>query len=235
LIRRKKMDWNLPYLNDEHKSLIMLMKEFCESEVDIKALNELADKPVPPNATRDDLMARMPWNLLSRAHDVGLRQLPVPTEYGGGGYGHDFVALGALAETGGYYGGEMARLLTISWKNTCSMIYAPKVVQDEVFTDFMQNRKGFLASSASEADHGSDYILPYDEPGATGMYFARREGDEWVLNGEKMWCEGAAVADAEYGDRIVVRKEASRGVPGCIESRNNTLLSIQYLEFGIDL
>jgi alkylation response protein AidB-like acyl-CoA dehydrogenase len=173
----------------------MLTKEFCEREVDIKELNELADRPMPANATREDLMDRMPWDLVSKAHDAGLRQLAVPTEYGGGGYASDFVALGACAETAGYYGGEMARILSISWKNACALTRAPKTVQDEVFTDFMQNRKGLIASSASEANHGSDYILPYDEPGATGMYFARQEGNEWVFNGDKMWCEGAGVSN----------------------------------------
>lgn len=54
------LDWNLPYVNDEHKSLAMLMKEFCEREVDLKALNDLADTPIPFNATRADLMERMP-------------------------------------------------------------------------------------------------------------------------------------------------------------------------------
>ena len=69
------IDLNLPYLTEEHKSLAMLMKEFCEREVDLKALNEIADKPIPPNATSADLRARMPWDLLSKAHDAGLRQI----------------------------------------------------------------------------------------------------------------------------------------------------------------
>ena len=34
----KRMDLNIPYLNDEHKRLIKLMKEFCEREVDRQAL-----------------------------------------------------------------------------------------------------------------------------------------------------------------------------------------------------
>lgn len=37
-------------LNEEQKSLVALMKEFCQREVDPKRLNELADKPIPPNA-----------------------------------------------------------------------------------------------------------------------------------------------------------------------------------------
>ena len=68
------MDWNLPYLNEEHKSLVMLVKEFCEREVDIRALNEMGDKPMSINSTREDVMARMPWDLISKAHDAGLRQ-----------------------------------------------------------------------------------------------------------------------------------------------------------------
>ena len=49
------MEWNLPYLTREHKSLVMLMKEFCEREVDAKALNKLADMPIPPNAMWEHL------------------------------------------------------------------------------------------------------------------------------------------------------------------------------------
>ena len=191
------MDWNLPYLNEEHKSLVMLVKEFCEREVDIKALNEIGDKPMPVNSTREDVMARMPWDLISKAHDAGLRQLAIPEEYGGGGYANDHVALAACTEAAGYYGGQFARIISIPWKHTCTLVSSPYVskdLKDEIFTHFMENRKAYLASSASEANHGSDMLIPYDEPGKTGMFFARKEGDDWILNGDKMWCEGACVA-----------------------------------------
>jgi len=103
------IDLNLPYLTEEHKSLAMLMKEFCEREVDLKALNEIADKPIPSNATSADLRARMPWDLVSKAHDAGLRQLTVPTEYGGGGYEDDHIAQGVAAEVAGFYGGQFGK------------------------------------------------------------------------------------------------------------------------------
>ena len=191
------MDWNLPYLDDEHRSLVMLMKDFCEREVDVKALNEIGDKPMPIDSTREDLMARIPWDLISKAHDAGLRQLATPTEYGGGGYGYDHIALGACAEAAAYYGGEFGRLLSIPWKHTCTLVTSPyvsKELKDEIFTHFMENRKAYLASSASEANAGSDMIVPYDEPGKTGMFFARKEGDDWILNGDKQWCEGACIS-----------------------------------------
>ncbi|MEW6668556.1 MAG: acyl-CoA dehydrogenase family protein [Thermodesulfobacteriota bacterium] len=189
------MEWNLPYLTDEHKSLIMLMKEFCEREVNVKALNELADKPIPRNANWEYLRAQIPWDLLSKAHDAGLRQLTVPTAYGGGGYGSDLIALGACAETAGYYGGQMGRIFTIMWKPLADLEHFPTHLQEEVYPIFMEDRKTLLAASITEPNSGSDMLIPNDEPGAAGMYFARREGDEWILNGDKQWCEGAGIAN----------------------------------------
>jgi alkylation response protein AidB-like acyl-CoA dehydrogenase len=189
------IDLNLPYLTEEHKSLAMLMKDFCEREVDLKALNETADKPIPPNATSADLRARMPWDLVSKAHDAGLRQITAPREYGGGGYGDDHLAQGVMAEVAGYYGGQLGRLFTIAWKHMDSFIYAPKAVQDEVFKDFMSDRKTMLAGSVTEPNSGSDFLMPYDEPGAAGQYFARQEGDEWIINGDKMFCTAGGVSN----------------------------------------
>jgi alkylation response protein AidB-like acyl-CoA dehydrogenase len=81
------MEWDLPYLNNEQKSLVMPMKDFCERVMNMKSLNELTDKPLPPNATWIELRSRVPRGLISEAHDAGLRQLSVPEEYGGHGCG----------------------------------------------------------------------------------------------------------------------------------------------------
>jgi len=183
-------------LNEEQKALVALMKDFCQREVDRKSLNELADKPFPPNATKEDLMSRVPWDLVSKAQDVGLRQLTVPKEYGGGGYGDDWVTMTALSEAAGYWGGsQMGRMFTIPWKHCSTLCDAPKNIQDEFYPAFMKNRRTIFAASITEPDHGSDLLLPYDEPGVSGKCFASREGDEWVINGEKMFCSGGGVSD----------------------------------------
>jgi alkylation response protein AidB-like acyl-CoA dehydrogenase len=104
------------------------------------------------------------------------------------------MLLTALAEAAGYYGGQVARLFTISWKHTGSICYASKEIQDEVFTDFMNDRKTMCAASITEPNAGSDYLVPFDDP-STGQYFAQKDGDEWVLNGEKMFCTAGGVSN----------------------------------------
>lgn len=189
------LKWHLPFFNEETRSLVALMKDFCEREVDRNLMNELADKPIPPTATREDHMARIPYDLISKMHDVGLRQIVIPKEYGGGGLGDEWMTMHALAEAAGYYGGQVGRLFTIPWKQMITLVHAPKSVQDEFFPYFMENRKAFIAAAITEPDHGSDMLIPYDEPGYSGKVFAHKDGDEWVINGEKMWCTAGGIAD----------------------------------------
>ncbi len=54
----------------------------------------------------------------------------------------------------------------------------------------------FLGGTVSDPQGGTDPHLPYDEPGvALPSIFAYKDGDEWVINGDKMFCSGGAVAD----------------------------------------
>lgn len=189
------LDWNLPYVNDEQKSLGNLMKEFCEREVDLKTLNDLADKAIPPNATPADLRSRLPFELLSKAHDAGLRQIAAPAEYGGGGYEEDHLGQGVMGEVAGYYGGQFGRLMTIAWKQMSAFKYVPKDLAEEVLGDYMRDRTTMMGASITEPNSGSDMLLPYDEPGVSGQFFAKKEGDEWVFNGDKMFCTAGGVSN----------------------------------------
>ncbi|MBI5444433.1 MAG: acyl-CoA dehydrogenase [Deltaproteobacteria bacterium] len=190
------LEWNIPYVNDEHKSLANLVKDFCEREVDVRALQDMADVPIPANATPNDLRKRLPTELMSKAHDAGLRQIAAPTEYGGGGYEEEHVALAVMAETAAYYGGmQFGRLLTIAWKQMAAFKYTSKEVAEEVLGDFMKDRTTMLAASITEPNSGSDMLMPYDEPGAAGQVTARKEGDNWIINGDKMFCTAGGVSN----------------------------------------
>jgi alkylation response protein AidB-like acyl-CoA dehydrogenase len=189
------IDLNLPYLTDEHKSLAMLVKEFCEREVDLKKLNEIADQPISPNATPEELRKRIPVDLMSKAQDAGLRQLCIPKEFGGSGYENDHIAQGIAAEVAGYYGGQFGRLMTINWKQQVGIAYLQKDLQEEIYSDFLRDKSTMLAASITEPNHGSDYLVPYEEPGLMPDCVAVKDGDEWVINGDKMFCTAGGVSN----------------------------------------
>lgn len=52
-----------------------------------------------------------------------------------------------------------------------------------------------MAGTVSEPAGATDLHLPYDEPGAVGKVFAHKEGNEWVINGDKMFSSGGGIAD----------------------------------------
>jgi len=59
----------------------------------------------------------------------------------------------------------------------------------------MEDHTFMTAAAVTEADAGTDAQLPYDEGGYGIKTSAYKDGDEWVINGEKAWCTGGAQAD----------------------------------------
>lgn len=178
-------------LNEEQKALRALARDFCTKEVDWKYLAELANKPVGPENVRD----RMPWDLIKKADDVGLRTLSVPEEYGGGGA--NWLTQFAVAEELGYSGGPFGTILTGNWKHARDLAYwGTQEQREEFLTRFVNNYRYTLAGSWHEAGPNIGAVYPYDAPPGEGLQtFAYKDGDEWVINGEKDYCSGCGVAD----------------------------------------
>jgi alkylation response protein AidB-like acyl-CoA dehydrogenase len=186
-------EMNFEY-TEEQKQIIQLIKEFSEKEVDHEDMAERAEKAAAAK-TIEELRALKPVELLKKLHDVGLRQLAVPERYGGGGH-TDWLTLTIATEKAGYYGGFLDRQLSIPWKycSDISVMATPKQ-QDWFYERFMAKPDMFLAGSISEPEGMSDILMPYDEPGVAMKTTAVKDGNEWVINGNKMFCSGGGVAD----------------------------------------
>jgi len=178
-------------LSEEQKALRALTRDFCEKEVDWKYLVQLADKPVTPENARD----RMPWDLIKKAHDIGLRTLSVPEQYGGGGASRltQFI----VAEELGYSGGPFGTIITGNWKHARDLaLWGTEEQKEEFLTKFMNDYRYTIAASWHEAGPNIGAGYPYDAPPGEGLQtFAYKDGDEWVINGEKDYCSGGGVAD----------------------------------------
>jgi alkylation response protein AidB-like acyl-CoA dehydrogenase len=172
-------------LTEEQKALVAMAKDFCKRETSPELLREYSAKENP----RD----RVPWSVLKKMHDVGLLTVTVPERYGG--RDADLLTLVLLAQalaqnTGPGIAGLLApNLLTFNWK-MCGDLGAvgTEEQQDEFFKRITSDYTFSMGEIATEPDHGLDPILPHDEPGSGLSTYAYRDGDEYVVNGEKCFC-----------------------------------------------
>lgn len=186
-------------LTEEQEQIKVLIKEFAEREIDINDLTERAHKAGRAK-TVAELRANMPVDLLKKMHDVGLRQLGVPEKYGGGGVavgGHLTRAI--AAEAAGYHMEIGGRLLTQGWFSIQGIAgrHTTEEQKDWFFSQYMADHTMMFAVAGSEPAGSTDLNLPYvpkDNPGAIGKVFAHREGNEWVINGDKMFSSSSGVA-----------------------------------------
>ena len=174
-------------LTEEQKVLVALVKDFAKREIDPDYIRKLPQK--------ENLRDQIPWDILKKTHDIGLRTLAVPVKYGGGGasYTTQVVVGEAL---GRYCGIAIGHLIAHLWAfcTTHGTSFNDEL-REEFFTQFMKNHTFIPARAITEADASSDTLLPYDEPGAGMKTFAYRDGDEYIINGEKSWCTGGGQAD----------------------------------------
>ena len=190
-------------LTEDQKQIKALMKEVAERETDRKQLQELADK-VARARTVEEVIALQPHHLYKKLHAVGLRQLAIPEKYGGGGYGvAGHVTRAIVSEQAGYSMGIGARLLGMVWRH-CAAMSIDEVTEEQkdwFFTQLMEDDTMITASCSSEPAGLTDFILAYepkDNPGSVGKVLATKDGDEWIINGDKMFSSGSGTSGLFY-------------------------------------
>lgn len=156
-------------LTDEQRDFVAAIRDFCARECGPDRLDALTDGGRDPH--NHDIAARMA--------ELGWYGLTIPERHGGSG-GSFLDATLFLEETArgqapiGAYGVTLICVGALE-----------RFGSDDQRTDLLGRvaRGGTLAIAMSEADAGSDV--------AALKCRARRDGDEWVLDGTKMWCSFA--------------------------------------------
>lgn len=194
--------------------------ELSEVQQDLVALaRDFARKEIRPRAREvDENDTESPLDLWYQAAELGLGGYMLPTEYGGSGI-TDLVTQ-CLVQQELCYGD-----ISIGNFLTSSAFFAGPV---EALGDEEQ-KKRWLAPLASERPPIT--ALAVTEPGvgsdaASLQTRAVREGDEYVLSGQKTW-----ISNAPYADHIVVFATVdpslrSRGVTAFVVDRDMPGLTI---------
>ena len=156
-----------------------------EQELIRDTVRDFGENEIRPVASEYEAEQRYPSELLSAAGELDLVAPNVPEEYGGAGMDHlaELIITEELWRADPGIGGSIAAarfgtemLLKYGAEGMCEQ-WLPKITAGETP----------IATGISEAAHGSD---------VAGMKTrAEREGEEYVINGDKMWITNGTVAD----------------------------------------
>ncbi|HYA57069.1 MAG TPA: acyl-CoA dehydrogenase family protein, partial [Thermoplasmata archaeon] len=168
-----------------------------------EACRKFGDKVLRANERRIDSEARIPAEVLQAMADLGLLAMPAPTEYGG--MGASAVLTELAAEEVGRGDSSMATavffLLEAGWGLTLAR-HGTEETKKEVLPPVCAG-KAFLGIASTEPTGGSDL---------GGMRTtARREGNEFVLHGEKSFISGVEEAKALGGGHLTLAKAPGGG------------------------
>jgi acyl-CoA dehydrogenase len=159
-------------LTDEQEQLRALAREFAEREI-------------MPVAAEYDRAESFPHSVIAKAAEVGLLNMIIPTASGG-------LGLGMLEEA--ILGEELARgcmgiysILMASELGLTPVVMAGSPEQHQEWLAPLVGQPKLAAFGLSEAGNGSD--------AAAMRTKAVLEGDEWVINGSKMWITNGGMAD----------------------------------------
>jgi len=153
-----------------------------------KAVHNFVEAEVRPFAREADETGEFNWKAVHKMGPLGLLGLNIPEEYGGPGI--DAVSAAIAIEELGWGCGSMA--LAIAAHNGLGSTPIVK------YGNETQKKKWLPLISSGQNKLGS---LALTEPGAGSdlqggvSTKAVKDGDQWVINGAKMWCTNASIAE----------------------------------------
>jgi alkylation response protein AidB-like acyl-CoA dehydrogenase len=166
-----------------------------------EVVHDFVAREVKPKARQVDEEGQFNWEAVHKMGPLGLLGLNVPEDYGGAGV--DAVSAAIAIEELGWGCGSTALAIAAHNGLGCAPIAQfGSQAQKERFLPKAANGEGRLAALAlTEPGAGSDL-----KGGVRTR--AHKQGDQWVINGAKMWCTNASIADFIV---TLVRTEAGSG------------------------
>jgi len=167
-----------------------------------QAVREFAEKEVAPIAHEIDEQERVPFEVLRKAGDLGLLGVPFPEQYGGADAG--VVGYCVLMEEINRKCASTATIIGAHAQLCAMSIYlSGNDEQKERFLSAMCAGRKLGAWALTEPGAGSD--------AAHIRTSATRRGDDWVLNGSKMWITNGSFADVLVVFAATDRELGARG------------------------
>lgn len=160
-------------LSEEHHMVQQMVRDFAQKEV-------------APIIKEYDRKQEMAPDILPRMAELGILGICFPVRYGG--QGMDYIALGLACEELEAVDSTLRVVMSVHvGLNSLAVLQWGTTDQIERFLEPQARGEKIACFGLTEPGAGSDVA------GITSS--ARRNGDEYVLNGEKMWISLATKAD----------------------------------------
>jgi acyl-CoA dehydrogenase len=156
-----------------------------EQEQIREEVQRFAEHEVTPVATEYDTAEEFPHDVVEEAAKMGLTGANIPVDYGGAGYSALDTAI-IIEELFAADAGIGLSIVACSFGADALMGFGTEE-QKEQFLRPVAEGEAIMGTAISEPDVGSDVSAV-----ATS---AEKDGDEWVINGNKMWITNGSVGD----------------------------------------
>ncbi len=163
----------LPFVDDERRDIVEMARQFAQNEL-------------VPRAAESDDRREYPAAVMKKLGELGFLGLRIPEAFDG--LGLDALTYMMVLEE--IAAGDASVSITLSVHNSLPVTILSlhgSDAQKERWLRGMANGDVLAAFSLSEADSGTD--------ASSLRAQAVRDGDEWVLTGEKAWVTNGDVAD----------------------------------------
>lgn len=186
-------------LSEEHRMVQRIAREFAEREV-------------APHIQEQDEKAVFNRRYLERMGELGLLGMCLPEQYGGGGL--DYISLAVASEELERVDTSLRVVLSVHI-GLCSLgiLQWGSPEQRRRYLPDLAQGKRIGAFGLTEPNAGSDV--------AALEATAVREGDSYILNGEKTWISLADVADTFLVFAYTDKKKQHRGISAFIVERSH--------------
>jgi alkylation response protein AidB-like acyl-CoA dehydrogenase len=171
-------------LTADQKAWQQKAREFAMEE--IRPLSMKRDAVPGPRETWD-------WEIIKKGSALGFRTLAVPKDWGGPGT--DFVTQGLVMAELAKGDSAISKAFSQNWKWSHLIAeFCTKDQKERFLEPFLADDTYVIGSASTEPNAGSDNRYPpADAPKSGWRLSAKREGDDWLLNGEKTFIANGSV------------------------------------------
>lgn len=161
-------------LNEEQTMLREMVRDFTNNEI----------KPI---ASQIDKEEKIPDELIKKLGELGLLGIAFPEEYGGGGFGEIGYCI-------------MQEEISRGCMSTATFIGAHQSIgTNAIYLGGSEEQKKKFMPPLTAGEKIAAFCLTEAQAGSDSFHLktkAELDGNEWVLNGEKLWITNGGIADS---------------------------------------